>query len=575
VLAFIRHHGAEQILVIANLSRFAQAASLDLSRWAGLVPVELFGRNEFTRIDAGNYHLTLGPHSFYWLGLEGGAAPSMRLSGADMPELVLSGNAFTKGLSGNDRAQLEEVLPSFLQDQRWFGGKGRRLSGVSIRDQISLGEAVVGMLDVRYRDSEPETYVLPLARAEGERAERVLQGELSTVIARTPVDGKPALIQDALSSPGFAQALLDTVAGRRRLKGEGGELVGICRPPLESMLGGLPRDVEAMLTGAEQSNNSVIFGERLILKLYRRIEEGTHPELELLRRLSSEGFENAVPLAGWLEYRRRGGEPAVVALLQGYVPNQGSGWDQALAAISEGDGRDEYRGWARLLGKRTGELHLAMAGGAGPAFVLEPTAMSDTRSIYQSIRVLGTQVVEMLSQRLEGIPTAAQPDAREVIESRGQLLAQLRRLLDRPIAASRMRGHGDLHLGQVLFTGSDYVFIDFEGEPARRLAERRLKRWSLRDVAGMLRSFDYAAAAASAPAGWAAAAADAYLAGYLESAQGAPFLRSDDREVRLLLSALLLEKALYEVRYELENRPAWVGIPLRGLLQLVQSEAPV
>jgi maltose alpha-D-glucosyltransferase/alpha-amylase len=574
VLAFIRHHGPEQILVIANLSRFAQAATLDLSRWEGLVPVELFGRNEFKPIDSGNYHLTLGPHSFYWLGLEPGSVPSVRLSDADVPELVMSGRAPGAGFSGSDRAQLEEVLPSYLQDQRWFGGKGRRLAGLSLRDQVSLGDAVVNMLEVRYRESEPETYVLPLAFTQGERAERVLQGELGSVIARAQVDGSRVLLQDALSSPGFAQSLLDTVADRRRLKGESGELVGISRPPLEGMLGGLPRDVEAMLTGAEQSNNSVIFGERLILKLYRRIEEGAHPELELLRRLSSEGFANAVPLAGWLEYRRRGGEPALVALLQGYVPNQGSGWDQALAAIAEGDGRAEYQEWARLLGRRTGELHVALAGGVGPAFVLEPTAMSDARSIYQSIRVLGIQVVEMLSQRLQTMPPAAQPVAVEVIASRTQLLAALRHLLDRPIAACRMRGHGDLHLGQVLFTGSDYVFIDFEGEPARRLAERRLKRWSLRDVAGMLRSFDYAAETASAPAGWAAAAGEAYLAGYLDSARGAAFLRSDDREVKLLLRAMLLEKALYEVRYELENRPEWVGIPLRGLLDLIQSEAP-
>jgi maltose alpha-D-glucosyltransferase/alpha-amylase len=364
------------------------------------------------------------------------------------------------------------------------------------------------------------------------------------------------------------------MVGRRRCRGERGELVGVPRPPLKALAGALPIDAEGLLSGAEQSNNSVVFGERLILKLYRRIEEGPHPELEVLRRLDEAKFENAVPLAGWLEYRRRGAEPAVIAVLQGYVPNQGSGWDQAVAAIAEGESQERYESWARLLGTRTAELHLALAGGGGPAFEPEPTTMSDARSVYQSVRALGAHVIEMLSQRLGSLPDLAQADALLVIESKDQLLAPLRGLLEKPLTACRVRCHGDLHLGQVLFTGSDYVFIDFEGEPARRLPERRQKRWSLRDVAGMLRSFHYAAGSAQAPAGWATAAADAYLAGYLERVRGAAFLRSDERELRLLLDAMLLEKALYEVRYELENRPAWVGIPLRGVAELASSETP-
>jgi maltose alpha-D-glucosyltransferase/alpha-amylase len=234
---------------------------------------------------------------------------------------------------------------------------------------------------------------------------------------------------------------------------------------------------------------------------------------------------------------------------------------------------ERYRPYAELLGRRSAEMHLALASRPdNPAFAPEPTLTGDARSVYQSIRSMAAQVLPVVRRRLELMSDEAGGDAELVLDAWDQLHDRVRGLLRRPISARRIRCHGDYHLGQVLFTGADFVIVDFEGEPARPLRERRLKRWALRDVAGMLRSFAYAGLAAQSPLGeeWASGASEAFLATYVETAQGAPFLPRDDGERELLLDAMLIEKALYELRYELDHRPEWVHIPLRGLANLVQ-----
>jgi trehalose synthase-fused probable maltokinase len=300
-----------------------------------------------------------------------------------------------------------------------------------------------------------------------------------------------------------------------------------------------------------------------------------HPDLELSRFLTDVGFPNIAPVAGTVLYRRDRGHTAALAMLQAYVPNQGDAWSHALTELSaDSVAIERYRPYAELLGRRTAEMHLALGSRADdPAFAPEPTQMPDARSVYQSIRSLAGQVLPVLEGRRETLPAAACADAEVVLGSWDKLHARLRGLLARPISARRIRCHGDYHLGQVLFTGGDFVIVDFEGEPSRPLRERRLKRWALKDVAGMLRSYAYAGQAANVAHGpeWARAVGDAFLRTYLERADGAPFLPATVEERALLMDAMLIEKALYELRYELDHRPDWVQIPLRGLCELIEG----
>ncbi|HEX6506403.1 MAG TPA: phosphotransferase, partial [Chloroflexota bacterium] len=420
---------------------------------------------------------------------------------------------------------------------------------VSIVDSVPLEGAQVKFAEVRYREGDPETYALPLCRA---------------------ADGT---VIDALRENEFNAALLDAIGRRRRFRGRVGVLQGARTSYFNRLRGS--GDLTPHISGAEQSNNSVIFGERMILKLFRRVEEGINPDLEVSHFLTEHGFPNVAPVTGALLYRRgRGEQNSALAMLQGYVPNQGDGWSQALDELARGDrgAIQHYESYAALLGRRTAEMHITLASDSeDPAFAPEPTTMLSTRSVYQSIRGLGLQVIRQLRRQLNSLPQDARVEAERVLELEPHLLPRLRSLLDRPIAARRIRTHGDYHLGQVLFTGGDYVIVDFEGEPLRPLAERRLKRWAAKDVAGMLRSFTYAAETAKVDFGeeWADRASRAFLTAYWAAAEGAPFASPTLAERELLLDAMLIEKALYETRYELDNRPPWVRIPLRGLVRLL------
>jgi maltose alpha-D-glucosyltransferase / alpha-amylase len=538
VLAFVRKHGQERILLVANLSRFAQFAQLDLSANAGMVPVELFGRTEFPQIGDQPYPMMLGPHTFFWFSLE--------------PQRVEPGDgAPAPALSVRD-AELRRVLPAYLAHQRWFGARTRKIKDVEIVDTVPIANAVLKVAEVTYQTGEGETYALPLS-SDG---------------------GGPGSVVDALQLPEFNHQLLEAIARRRRFRGRAGDVVTLPTPHLARLRSG-DDELVPQLSSMEQTNNSVIFGERLILKLFRKVEDGIQPDLEMSRFLTEVGFPNIAVLAGAALYRRDRKRNAVLAMLQAYVPNQGDAWSHALNELAaDGSIVDRYRPYAALLGQRTAELHLALASRPDdPAFRPEPTLSGDARSAYQSVRALAGQVLPLVRQRLESLDEEAGGDAEVLLDSWERLHRRLRRLLDRPIAAQRIRCHGDYHLGQLLFTGGDFVIIDFEGEPSRPLRERRLKRWAMKDVAGMLRSFAYAGLVSGSAEGegWSSAASEEFLRAYTDTAEGAPFLPRDAEERELLLDAMLIEKSLYELRYELDHRPDWVYIPLKGLVSLVRG----
>ena len=627
VLAYVRRYESEQILCVANLSRFLQAVELDLSQWKGLVPVELFSSNEMPVIGDSPYFLTLGPHSFYWFSMRPRAVPNTVTSAAqtlaELPEVRISGG-WESALVGSAKEDLESLLVDYIPGRRWFAGKARRIKSATIADLVGVpgadGNSYLAFVSISYADGDPDTYLLPLAQASAAEAPHILERWPHAAIAWMREGDSRTLLYDALGPPNFAEALLGAIARRRRATGGSGTLVGATTRAFTRLRGPESVRLEAQLSVAEQSNNSVIFGERLMLKVFRRVEEGVNPELEVGRFLTEKtSFSQISPLAGSLEYRRARGEPTSIAILQAYVPNQGDAWQHTLNTLGHFFSGPElqtaeppptprsvvagsklepgevavrtignYLDSARLLGRRTAELHAALASDPeDAAFAPEHISPLDQRSIYQSISGLSMRSTDLLRTQLNRLPAGVREQGKQVLDLEPRIASALRGFLSRRLLTTRIRVHGDYHLGQVLYTGHDFVIIDFEGEPTRSLYERRLKRLAMRDVAGMLRSFSYAGHAAlrnvQSPAGnvhhleewarfWIDSVSAVFLKSYLAAAGSASFVpqAADDLEVQV--TTMLLEKALYELRYELNLRPDWVGIPLRGIIDLVRPQ---
>jgi maltose alpha-D-glucosyltransferase/alpha-amylase len=638
VLAFIRRYGDEQLLVVTNLSRFVQYVELDLSEFKGMVARELFGRTAFPPIGELPYLLTLGPHSFYWFALERPAGDEVAVRSAEeakRPRIQVSGS--WEGVFEGEAAQaLALALPGLLQGRRWFGGKGLDIKSTTITEVVPFeheaGSVRFALVRVDYTQGTPETYVWPLTFATGVAAVAVQGNTPHAVVAELDVTGRDGvqatgLLYDAMEDPTVCAALLDVVARRRQFKGSAGALVGVRTRAYRALRGPADVTLSTSLLRGEQSNTSVVYGDRLILKLFRRVADGTNPDMEVGRFLTERTrFAHVAAVAGGLEHRVGKAAPTTIAILQQFVPNSGDAWrytredvrryfDRALvkhqegvtAAISEhstleltaeeppalvGEMLGSYVEFARLLGRRTAELHAALGSrDDDPAFAPEPLTPFYQRGLYQSMRNLTSQVLRILGERIRSLPPEVQADARTLAGMREKVLAAFHVVLGRPISGMRIRCHGDYHLGQVLYTGKDFVIIDFEGEPARPLSERRLKRSPLTDVAGMLRSFDYAAHAVLYETGgrqmvrpqdvpvlrpwtrfWQQWASSAFLRAYLQQAGDTPLLPRSREDLERLLDALVLEKNMYELAYELNNRPQWVRIPLTGVLGALGSK---
>jgi len=638
VLAFVRRYQNETILVVANLSRLAQHTSLDLAAFNGKVPVEVFGQAEFPPIGEAAYPFTLSPYAFYWFSLESREPERVDLltpvKEILVPALTLAGD--WKALyNGRGRIALEAALLSYIKQRRWFGGKARHIRSGDIWDVIPIpfetSMAHLILFQIKYSEGDPETYLVPVTLALGEKVKRVINELPQAVVARLALKGKDGegegIIYDALVEPGFRSAILKVMSRRRRFRGEKGEVAASpTRKVFRLLRGPMGEALESALLKGEQSNTSVVYKERFQLKLYRRLEEGISPEVEIgLFLTEQEAFPNAPPVAGVLEYQpRERSQPVTLGILHGYVHNEGDAWDytvdslkryfgQALATpgvevpqplgrslldICEEDiplaAKDTigfYLASADLLGQRTAELHLALASATDkPELIPEPFSVTYQRSMYYGMRQFSLEVLQLLRQRLKQLPGEAKTDAQRVLALQDTIIGRLQEVTRQKITGMRIRCHGDYHLGQVLYTGNDFVIIDFEGEPARHLGERRIKRSPLRDVAGMIRSFHYATHAAlrartsAVPRPedlpvlkeWAHAwyywVSATFLKSYLELMADTPILPPSRESMQVLLDAYLLDKAIYEVNYELNNRPDWVGLPLEGILQVLGAD---
>ncbi|UCC74075.1 MAG: maltose alpha-D-glucosyltransferase [Gemmatimonadota bacterium] len=622
VAAFLRRWGDEAILVVVNLSRFAQAVELDLSAFKEMVPVEVFGRTEFPPIGELPYFLTLGPHTFYWFSLEPAKAvlQPFASAGRELPELTVRGS-WHAVFQNKSAAQLERILPDFLRLLHWFAGKASPILSASVIETVPIAAdgVIVQLALVRivYREGDPDVYQLPIAFATSARAAQLLTHQPGAVIAKLRVedggDSVEGVLYDAVVDEGFCVALLDIITRRRRRVGRGGAIRASRTRKFRSLRGPLENGLTPALVAAEQRNTSVIYGDRLILKLFRRLEPGVNPDLEIGRFLTEHtSFQHLPRLAGAIEYMRERGEPVTLAVLQEFVPNEGDAWEYTLDAL---DGYFErvlarppqereppprrhspledrhaampvlaeemigaYLEFARLLGDRTAKLHLALASRVdAPGFAPEPINAMYRRSLYQSSRTRLDQVFELLSKRVGRLPLDLRQEAKTVLGMKKDIDHRLRLVVDKKVDGLRIRCHGEYRLGQVLYTGKDFVIMDFEGEPARPISERRLKRSPLRDVAGMLRSFDYASVSAliagrvrpeDIPAlePWARLwyhwVAVGFLGAYVDAAEDSDLLPEGAVELSTLLDLCILDKALYELGYELNNRPDRVRIPL-------------
>lgn len=657
VVAFTRSYEDESILVVANLSRFVQTVELDLSAFQGMVPVEIFGRTEFPPISESSYFLSVGPYAFYWFTLKPQHSSLKPLkSQAQLPTLVVAGKWQNIFSQPQLKGMLESTLADYLYSCRWFGGKARVVQSAHIvevmpvsyqpqtakvlsagqKDGASSGthdlvtssgiDARMIWLQVDYTQGESQTYLLLLAYAEGEQATHLLADMPQATIARLQLPGKQevGVLYEAMADKNFLPFPLDAIAHDRRYKGMVGELMAKATDVFQQLRG--DAELTPALMKGEQSNTSVIYGDRFILKLFRKLEEGINPDLEIGRFLTQKKcLEHLASIAGFLEYRRPGAEPTTVGILQELIVNSRSSWEYTLDSlrdyfdrvmVQQVSGADipvpsgslldllsgeipepvflnigSYLANAQLLGRRTAELHLALVSDPdNPDFAPEPFTLLYQRSIYQSARNQAGQVLLLLQKRLKSLPPDTQRLAKQILDRQEHIMGRFQSVLNQKITAMRTRCHGDYHLGQVLYTGKDFIIIDFEGEPARSLGERRIKRSPLRDVAGMLQSFNYAAIQAlrnQEESGmlnpenllvmerwaqyWFCWVSAAFLKTYLEVASRDSFLPNTRSELQVLLDAYVLEKVVYELGYELNNRPNWVEIPLRRILQLLAS----
>jgi maltose alpha-D-glucosyltransferase/alpha-amylase len=602
ILAYVRRYEGDRILCVANLSRFAQAVELDLSAFVGMRPVEMFGYTEFPVIGRTTYQLSLNPYGFFWFELQEvpEPVPVSSLPAAEATTLQAAGwrELFE---SGTGEILESTVLPRFLVSQRWFAGKAKTIDSVHIHDWTELTAAspsALVLLRVRYTDGGRETYFVPLSIATAQ-PESIPERMSERVLCRVETKNGPGILYDGAMSDEACAALLAGIECSARFKSRRGVLrawPSKVFPELRKEAGPSPSIRHG---SAEQSNTSIFFGGHLMLKLYRRLEPGVSPDVEIGQYLTEKAGFDRIPLfAGTIEYAGSNGDAQTVALLQAAVENEGDGWQWMLEELGRYyeycsdsgpetmiDAKGLSLESASTLGRRTAELHLALAAGHDdPAFTPEPLTAEDQTRLLDTLRSDAKEAFDLLAENMPRLPEEVSEKARSALESRQDLMKRLDGLEVLDAAVSKLRIHGDYHLGQVLRTRNDYVIIDFEGEPARSMAERRAKASPLKDVAGMLRSFSYAAYtglfnhASRRPADfsrllecarfWERETSAAFLESYRRTAKGASFLPADTAKLDGLLKLYLTAKTFYELRYELNNRPLWVRVPLQSILEM-------
>ena len=632
VIAYLREWEGETILCVANLARSAQAVALDLSEFRGRHVVEVLGRADFPDVGEQPYLLTLQGHSFFWfelVALPEDAAESawLQASGPEFVTLVMP-QGWSDLFGRHNLPQLErEVILGFLPRQRWFAAKDQRLQATQVTSHGEIpmppGDAGDGrpnsfllqQVEAASAGGERQRYFLPLACVWSPAGSEARQALLPATLAELRQARREGVLVDALTQDGFALALADAIQRQASLPAQDGAgaagTVRFVQTPIYADHPAPERLVVRRL-GAEQSNSSLLFEDYAVLKLYRRVQPGPHPEIEMGRFLVERaGYANTPPLLATIELApaEDGAPSTALGVLFGFVRNQGDGWtlaldyllrylDDALNEAAPGatppgraadlpDPDDFFLALARQLGLRTAQMHRALAehGGGDPDFAPEPITSADLARWRGELNDSAKAMLGRLERARGALPDSAREMADAVLAERAVLLDTIRMLAPETVSAVKTRHHGDFHLGQVIAVQNDFYIIDFEGEPGRPMPERRRKSSPLRDVAGMIRSFDYAAISAlrqitetrptalprlgALAENWRQRAVSGFHAAYRREMRGSPAYPASKLQGRALVDFFTLEKAVYEVEYELANRPGWVAIPLNGILRVL------
>lgn len=625
IFAYLRVHGSETILCVANLSHSPQPVELELGEYKGRVPVELSSHTPFPPIGEWPYLLTLPRYGFYWFELSAEApaptwhaelppleaVPMLVLTearGFFMPRPAQQTGCDELMVPGVKRRLEEDILPRYLAQKRWFAGKGSDIEAVDFHPlgawETPSGRWLIAQCRVKGSDGGHSEYFLPLLIRWGENDDLPPE-HLARVVSRIRRQATQGLLLEAQADDRFSLDLVRAMGERLELPMAGGKLAFT---PTRGYHDWVPDklDMPVHRPNLEQSNTSQILDDRLVLKFYRKVEAGVNPEWEVGRFLTDNTPINHVaPMLGAVEWRPEHGEPMLLAVLQGYIENQGSAWDYTLSylarflenwqAILNGDRESAleeshhgaFMAQMKLLGRRTGELHQALAVPTlDAAFGAEPLAEGEVDAWVGQVMKDMEHTLDSLAAARERLNEDDRVRVAGLLEQRRRLAESIRALRPDGLAALKIRYHGDYHLGQVLVSGGDFIIIDFEGEPARPLEDRRRRGSPLKDVAGMLRSFDYASASATGRAhcespaacmaveqllkAWRRETKTAFLDGYHEGIGRCPAYPREARQANMLIRLFSLEKVLYEIRYELANRPSWLHIPLDGLAEALE-----
>lgn len=619
VLAFVRQTASETILVVANLSRYPQAVELNLGRFKDSIPVELFGRAKFPEITEAPYTMTLSSFACFWFVLTP-KGPEWIINLADLPRIAVTQD-WIEMLGDRWRRDVERRLPTFLRQQSWFIGRGKTVSSARIRDTIRLGShTALCVINVDYNESDAEDYLVPLSYAGAADAVAIRENfpSLAFALIDHPRESGLGMVFDGAGHPDFWRGIVELVVGGGDLKIDGRELVSVLQNRI-SPEGGA--DLELRNVRANHFNNSTAAVGGYFAKLIRRIEPLMHPEVEMTAALTAARFPHIPKLVGHLEFRGSDRQAYTTAVISERLSNTRTGWEVTLDSLGRFYDRVIAHGGsppptdldflrlsreqltpeattvlgtfvesARLLGQRTAELHLALSGATDiPELMPEMFVPFSQRSLYQSLRNLALRALQQLSSKLHSLPTEIVPLAERVLTSEAAIVNILKGLYTHPFDSLRIRIHGNLHLGQVLHTGKDFVFIDFEGEPHRPFGERRLRRAPLRDVAGMLRSIHYASFVAINSEAqkrtltaenleelrawsrfWREWIGGVFFGAYREAVQGTKLLPRDEAGIRVLCSSLLLENAFTELGVALNNGNGKEVLALEGVIEVLE-----
>ncbi len=623
ILAFTRTYESETMLVVVNLSRYTQPVELDLSAYSGFNPVEVFSKNKFPVVKSDTpYFMTLGGHDCQWFIME--ESHTLRTEHNVLP--LLEVNSWEALLSKEVLAKLESrILPSYMMQLRWFGGKGRAIEHMEIINhaEVALPEnsAIFFLIQISYQSGLPDIYQLPVAFAHQPLALKLHESCPKAVIATMNIDGAEGVLYDALYGAPLQETLMKLMANNEEIQLGKSKLVFRSKDIASRM--DPEENLKPRVLSGEQSNTSLVYGNAFFMKVFRKVDRAVNPDLEIIRFLTNHTTFHHIPaFVGSIEWRYEN-DSLVVAMMQEMIESSGDAWvtmldrlndynenilvNNSAASPSEKLGTliepvayeaipEELKELidastaeqARLLGVRTGEMHLALASGnAFPDFRPEPYSLHYQRSLYAGLQSLVRGTFLNQSRNLQKLAPDVRQEAEEVLMMKDDILEVLRLIYRKKIDVLKIRIHGDYHLGQVLFTGKDFVITDFEGEPARSYSERRLKRAAMRDVAGMVRSFHYAAYGSLMLDShiraedvdtlipfveqWYHYMSGFFMKAYKETVKDSALIPHNPEDFEILLTTFLLEKAIYELNYELNNRPDWVLIPLRGIKALMKK----